>query len=112
MLLRRQAHLKLAESDVQQTSAVGCGHTSQGPARKGASMQPAAADSDDESDLSLEDDSLLGPEEEEISPEDEAALRAFMAPQPASYQQQTLGDIILAKIQEKQRRSQCASTQG
>jgi len=47
-----------------------------------------------------EDDEL-----EEISPEDEAALAAFMAPNAADYQQKTLTDIILEKIREKQQQA-------
>ena len=72
-----------------------------------------AADSDDdESDQSVGGESFMEPDEEEISPEDEAALRAFMNPQAESYQQQTLGDIILAKIQEKQKQSLSESIVG
>ena len=37
----------------------------------------------------------------EISPEDEAAMAAFLRPQA---RQRTLADIILEKIQEKQQR--------
>ena len=44
----------------------------------------------------------------EISPEDEAAMAAFLNPMA---RQRTLADIILEKIQEKQRR-QSALTQG
>ena len=81
--------------------------------RNGASLQPAAADSDDDdSDQSVGGESFVELDEEEISPEDEAAMRAFMAPNADSYQQQTLGDIILAKIQEKQRQSQAESMHG
>ncbi len=47
-------------------------------------------------------------EEVEISPEDEAAMAAFLNPMA---RQRTLADIILEKIQEKQRR-QSALTQG
>lgn len=54
----------------------------------------------------------MEPEEEEISLEDEAALRAFMGPGAGTQHQQTLADIILAKIEEKQQRGQATSVQG
>jgi hypothetical protein len=41
-------------------------------------------------------------EEYEISPEDEAALAAFMAPNAANYKQRTLADLIMDKIKEKE----------
>lgn len=65
------------------------------------------ADSDDESgsDFSGGGDSFWQPDEEEISPEDEAALHAFMTPYAESRPMQTLGDVILAKIQQKQSES-------
>lgn len=37
-----------------------------------------------------------------MSPEDEAALQAFMAPDAETFKQQSLGDLILAKLREKQ----------
>lgn len=42
-------------------------------------------------------------EEIEVSPEDEAALAAFMAPDADSYQQRTLADLVLERIREKQK---------
>lgn len=41
-------------------------------------------------------------EEIEVSPEDEAALAAFMAPDADSYRQRTLADLVLERIREKQ----------
>jgi essential nuclear protein 1 len=41
-------------------------------------------------------------EHEDVSPEDEAALAAFMAPGAAEYQQRTLADVIMDKIRERQ----------
>lgn len=41
-------------------------------------------------------------EEIEVSPEDEAALAAFMAPDADAYHQCTLADLILDKIRQKQ----------
>lgn len=41
-------------------------------------------------------------EDEEVSPEDERALAAFMAPGASSFKQTSLGDLVLAKIREKQ----------
>jgi essential nuclear protein 1 len=45
----------------------------------------------------------LEQEDEEVSPEDEAALAAFMAPGAASYTQQSLADVVLSKLREKQK---------
>ena len=71
------------------------------------------ADSDEsDSDVSAAGDSFLELDEDDLSPEDEAALHAFMAPNLESYQQQTLGDIILAKIKEKQMRNELESIHG
>jgi hypothetical protein len=41
-------------------------------------------------------------EEIEVSPEDEAALAAFMAPDAGAYRQRTLADLVLERIREKQ----------
>lgn len=41
-------------------------------------------------------------EEEEVSPEDEAALAAFMAPNSSTYKQASLGDLIVSKLKERQ----------
>ena len=41
-------------------------------------------------------------EEIEVSPEDEAALAAFLAPGAADYRQRTLSDLILEKIRQHQ----------
>lgn len=38
----------------------------------------------------------------QVSPEDEAALAAFMAPGADSYHQKTLADMVLEKIRERQ----------
>ncbi len=37
-----------------------------------------------------------------MSPEEEAALAAFMAPDAAQHQQRSLADLILGKIREQQ----------
>lgn len=42
-------------------------------------------------------------EDEEVSPEDERALAAFMAPSTSGANQQSLGDVILSKLREKQK---------
>ena len=90
-----------------------CGAKQGTSGRAGGLPPPATLDSDDDdSDLSLGGASYFDPEDEEISPEDEAVLRAFMTPQAESVPQRTLGDIILAKINEKQRQSQAGSVQG
>jgi hypothetical protein len=43
-----------------------------------------------------------GDDEVDVSPEEEAALAAFMAPGAADYQQRSLADMILGKIREQQ----------
>lgn len=48
------------------------------------------------------DDAYEFDEEIEVSPEDEAALAAFMAPGADSYHQKTLADMVLEKIRERQ----------
>lgn len=48
------------------------------------------------------DDAYEYDEEIEVSPEDEAALAAFMAPGADSYHQKTLADMVLEKIRERQ----------
>lgn len=42
-------------------------------------------------------------EEDELSPEDEKALAAFMAPDADAYRQTSLGDLVLAKLREEQK---------
>ncbi len=42
-------------------------------------------------------------EEIEVSPEDEAALAAFMAPDADTFQQKTLADLVLERLREKQK---------
>ena len=44
----------------------------------------------------------LGGELEEVSPEDEAALAAFMAPGATDYRQRTLADLVVERIRQKQ----------
>ena len=66
-------------------------------------VSQASLDSDSDQDF----DDLGGSEpwedqEVEISPEDEAALAAFMNPTAGVFKQRTLADIILDKIKEKQ----------
>lgn len=68
-------------------------------------MAPDSDDDDSDSDLSRPD-SFWQDDEEEISPEDEAALQAFITPNTDANQMQTLGDIILAKIQERQQQAE------
>lgn len=68
-----------------------------------------AADSDsDEEMFSGRTDEAWAEEEVEISPEDEAAMTAFLNPMA---KQRTLADIILEKIEEKQQR-QAQQAQG
>ncbi|EFN54310.1 hypothetical protein CHLNCDRAFT_135512 [Chlorella variabilis] len=60
-------------------------------------------DSDSEDDFSDGGGSVYEYDEEiEVSPEDEAALAAFMAPDADSYRQRTLADLVLERIREKQ----------
>ena len=40
--------------------------------------------------------------EVEVSPEDEAALAAFMAPDAGQFRQVSLGDLLVAKLREAQ----------
>ncbi len=47
-------------------------------------------------------DALVAVEEDEVSPEDEAALAAFMAPGASTFTQLSLGDLILSKLREQQ----------
>jgi essential nuclear protein 1 len=42
-------------------------------------------------------------DDEELSPEDEKALAAFMAPDADAYRQTSLGDLVLAKLREEQK---------
>lgn len=42
-------------------------------------------------------------EDEDVAPEDEAALAAFMAPGSGDHRQLSLGDVVLSKLREKQR---------
>ncbi|KAL3141390.1 hypothetical protein ABBQ32_004967 [Trebouxia sp. C0010 RCD-2024] len=51
-------------------------------------------------------------EEVEVSPDDEQALAAFMAPHAGGFQQRTLADLILQKIQDKERGQGQPSTSG
>ena len=43
-----------------------------------------------------------GLEEEEVSPEDEAVLAAFLAPGAADYRQKTLSELVMERIRERQ----------
>ena len=62
----------------------------------------AASDSESEGDMLGDGQSEMWEEEEiEVSPEDEAAMAAFLNPMA---KQRTLADIILEKIEEKQQR--------
>ena len=58
-------------------------------------------DGDDDDDDARGDDAAAYEGDVEVSPEDEAALAAFMAPK--SGKERTLADIILDKIKEKER---------
>lgn len=61
-----------------------------------------SSDSDSEAEMLEDGQSEMWEEEEvEVSPEDEAAMAAFMN---SMAKQRTLADIILEKIQEKQQR--------
>jgi len=84
-----------AEENVMLASARN--HSQQGAATL------AESDSDDEDGPGnfSDGDSRWGEEEVDISPEDEAAMAAFLNPMA---KQRTLADIILEKIQEKQQR--------
>ncbi|KAK9850619.1 hypothetical protein WJX84_000393 [Apatococcus fuscideae] len=74
-----------------------------GPGKGQKLLQQLAEDSDDDDDGTdaFSDAGSLGgwdKEEEEISPEDQRALAAFMAPEGQLGQQRTLADLILDKI--------------
>lgn len=69
-------------------------------------LQSLEPDSDSEEDMGggfSDMDSVWDDGEIEVSPEDEAAMAAFLNP-AAGFKQRTLADIILEKIQEKQER--------
>lgn len=61
-----------------------------------------ASDSDDDQNGFSDLGSEWGPEDIEVSPEDEAAVAAFLNPNVG--RQRTLADIILEKIREKESR--------
>ena len=79
----------------------------------------AAAARYDDSDAS-DEDAMGGDEgydegwmsEEEVSPEDEAALAAFAAPDQARRQARSLSDIILEKIRAKEAAQRCGGGAG
>lgn len=75
--------------------------------RAGSDSEDSDADSDgfgsDGEPGELGSDQEYEVEEVEISPEDEAALRAFMVDASEAPKQRTLADLILERIREKQR---------
>jgi hypothetical protein len=86
-------------------SAVRCwqrlGHLPQGGRAFGGG-DDSDSEADDYSAGFSDADSQWDGGEVEVSPEDEAALAAFMAPGAAAFRQATLADIILDKIRQKQ----------
>ena len=97
----------LAQARVQQAEVEAEARGTTGLAGRGSRAPTAAAppaDSDDESASSLSDGGgdPWSDGEVEVSPEDEAAIAAFLAPGAADHRQRTLADVILDKLKEQE----------
>ena len=83
-------------------------------------MGTTAASRYDDSDASEDEmgggegygEGWMSEEEEEVSPEDEAALAAFAAPDEARREARSLSDIILEKIRAKEAAQRCGGGAG
>lgn len=100
----KQARSQQEELDAEEMPAGAAALQLAGSRGVVAAAAKGLQDSDSDDDFSDGGGSVYEYDEEiEVSPEDEAALAAFMAPDADSYQQRTLADLVLERIREKQK---------
>ncbi|KAL4458621.1 hypothetical protein ABPG75_013486 [Micractinium tetrahymenae] len=100
----KQARSQQEELDAEEVPAGAAALQLAGSRGVVAAAAKGLQDSDSEDDFSDGGGSAYEYDEEiEVSPEDEAALAAFMAPEAEHYQQRTLADLVLERIREKQK---------
>lgn len=102
----KEARAQQEELEAEAVPAAAAALAASGARGLVAAAAKGLRDSDSEDEFSdggyASDDAYEYDEEIEVSPEDEAALAAFMAPGADSYHQKTLADMVLEKIRERQ----------
>ncbi|KAL4429375.1 hypothetical protein ABPG77_005149 [Micractinium sp. CCAP 211/92] len=100
----KQARSQQEELDAEEMPAGAAALQLAGSRGVVAAAAKGLQDSDSDDDFSDGGGSVYEFDEEiEVSPEDEAALAAFMAPDADTFQQKTLADLVLERIREKQK---------